>query len=84
MEIKNTQPVVMPDDSDIFETAYYGNSNRARCTTFSKIRYFFNEDGSIKEIRQLSDEEFRNILKEECIDPDKPYGPWMFMPRHYI
>lgn len=85
MDIKISQSVAMPyDDNNIFEICYYGNGNRARCTSFSKIRYFFNEDGSIKEIRQVDDDEFRSILKEEGIDPDKPYGSWMIMPKHYI
>lgn len=84
MERKVLQPVVMPDDGDFFEVCYNRNGNRARCTTFSKIWYFFNEDGSITEIIKLGDDEFKNILKEEGIDPSKPYGPWMIMPKHYV
>ncbi len=72
------------DDKGIFEICCYGNGNRARCTSFSKIRYFFNEDGSIKEIKYLNDDEFRDILIEEGIDPNKPYGSWMIMPNNYV
>ena len=82
MDVKISQPVAMPDDREVFEICCYGNGNTARCTTFSKIRYFFNEDGSIREIIKLGDDEFKNILKEEGIDPNKPYGPWMIMSRH--
>ena len=84
MSLKTSQPISMPNESDIFEKCFYGNGIMARCTTFSKKRYFFNKDGSIKEIIQLGDDEFKNILKEEGIDPNKPYGPWMIMPRHYV
>lgn len=84
MSTKISQFISMPDESEVFETCWYKNGNMARCTTFSKKRYFFNQDGSIKEVIQLGEDEFKDILKEEGIDPDKPYGPWMIMPRHYV
>lgn len=66
----NMKAVVLPKEEFICDKCYYTNGNMAYCISIYKIKYIFDKNGCFKEMLQLSDKDFSEILIEKGMDPN--------------